>query len=888
MPIPILATKLHFPPLRQNAIPRPGLVSRLRAGASGKLTLVSAPAGFGKTTVVSEWMTCSELPSAWLSLDAGDSDPKRFLTYLVTALQRVSADLGKGVLVALESPQPPPLDTMLSGLINEIAALADTDSLILVLDDYHLVDAEPVDAALTYLLEYLPPQLHLVVVTREDPRLSLAQLRARGQLTELRAKDLRFSSTETTGFLNQAMGLSLSAADITALESRTEGWVAGLQLAALSMRNHEDTHGFIQSFTGSHHYVLDYLVEEVLNQQPLHIQRFLLHTSILDRMCLPLCKAVLGQDLGNSEEPMLEALERANLFIVPLDNERRWYRYHHLFAQLLRQRLPHSLQATGAAVDGDQALAELHLRASQWYEDNGQDIEAFHHATVAHDISRALHLIESRGLPLQFRGGAVPILSWLETLPKRELDKRPVLWITWASALLMLGQVAGVAEKAQAAEDALPDQEPDAATCDLIGRIASIRASVGVTQHRLDDIITQSRRALEYLSPNNLPVRASISWTLGYAYHLQGDRVAASQAYSEAVSNCLAVGHKMIATMATLGLGQVQEVENLLHPAAATFLQALELAGDPPPPPLCEAYLGLARINYQWNDLEAAQEYGEQSLKLAKRIENTDRFVANEVFLAYVKIAQGDISGAKAMLAATGETARRHKFQLQISEVAAAELLIALRKGNISAASELAEIHQNPLSQARIYLAQSDAVPALAILEPMEEQFVAKKMKQERLKVLALLAVARHVKGDRKKAISLFTHALELAEPGGYVRAFVDEGALMADLLAVVVAEGVKSDYIDKLLSAFIAEGLYPEHKAQHGKAAAQPLLEPMTERELEVLRLIAQGLSNQEISEKLFRALSTIKGHNRTIFDKLQVQRRTEAIARARELGLL
>src|SRR5438874_4914579 len=435
MPTSILATKLYLPRLRPNVVSRPRLLERLNAGLHRKLTLIAAPAGFGKTTLVSEWVEGIERPTAWLSLDEGDNDPTRFLTYLVAALQTIAANIGEGVLGVLQSSQPPPSEAILTALLNEITTLP--DHFVLVLDDYHVIDAKPVDIALTYLVEHLPPQMHLVIATREDPQLPLARLRAQGQLIELRAADLRFTPSEAAEFLNQVMGLNLSAQDIAALEARTEGWIAGLQLAALSMQGHKDATGFIRSFTGSHHFVMDYLVEEVLQQQSESVQTFLLRTSILDRLCGPLCDAVLLGHSASGQET-LEYLEQANLFIVPLDNERRWYRYHHLFADLLRQRL-HQRSASSPGDERD-GVAELHRRASQWYEDNGLEIEAFHHAVAANDIERAERLIEGAGVPLHFRGGGAPIRDWLESLPAAVLNARPSLLLTYASALMMTGQ----------------------------------------------------------------------------------------------------------------------------------------------------------------------------------------------------------------------------------------------------------------------------------------------------------------------------------------------------------------------------------------------------------------------------------------------------------------
>src|SRR5574341_1003407 len=423
MSTPILATKFYVPPLRARVVLRPRLIDRLNDGLDRKLTLISAPAGFGKSTLVSEWVAGCNRPVAWLSLDEGDNDPARFLAYHVTALQVVSTGFGKGLLRVLQAPQTPPIESMLATLLNEITSVP--DPFVLVLDDYHITDSKAIDTALTFLIEHQPLQMHLVIATREDPGLPLARLRAKGDLSELRASDLRFTLSEAAEFLNGVMDLKVSVEDVAALETRTEGWIAGLQLAAISMQGHQDAPDFVKSFTGSHHLVMDYLVEEVLKRQPESIQAFWLHTSILDRLCGPLCDAVV-LDASVSGQQTLEYLDRSNLFLIPLDNERRWYRYHHLFADLLRQRLQQSL---ASSTGGAQAhMNELHIRASQWYEDNGLDIEAFHHAAAANDIDRAERLMDGRGIPLHLRGAVTAIIDWLGSLPTSVMNARPSLW----------------------------------------------------------------------------------------------------------------------------------------------------------------------------------------------------------------------------------------------------------------------------------------------------------------------------------------------------------------------------------------------------------------------------------------------------------------------------
>ncbi len=900
----ILATKLYIPPPRTKVVLRPHLIEQLNDGlrTAPGVTLICAPAGFGKTTLVSAWAAGGErlepkVRVAWLSLDEGDNDPTRFLAYLVAALQTIAAHIGVGVLGTLQSPQLPPIEAIVTVLLNDITTLP--DPFALVLDDYHVIDAKPVNLALAFLLEHLPPHMHLVIATREDPQLPLARLRAQGQLTELRAADLRFTPSEAAEFLNQVMGLNLAAADIAALENRTEGWIAGLQLAALALRGplsmpgHQDAARFIQSFTGSHNFVLDYLVEEVLQQQSERVQTFLLRTSILDRLCGPLCDAVL-LDESASGQATLEYIERANLFIVPLDNERRWYRYHHLFADLLRQRLRQDLRQSAAsptgARDEGRRVAELHHRASQWYEDHDLDLEAFHHAVAAQDVDRAARLVEGGGMPLHFHGAVAPVLNWLASLSQTVLNARPALWVRYATLLLVTGQTIGVEEKLQAAEAALRAErsaDPDDQTQYLVGQIAASKAILALSRYQAETMLTQSRRALQYLPPSNLSARASALWTLGYAHYLQGDRAAARQAYTQAISLSQAAGAVFTTLLPTLGLGMVQEADNELSLAAETHRRVLQLAGDQPLQIVSEAHLGLARVLYEWNDLGAAEQHGRQSLHLARQYESfIDRFVVSEVFLARLKLAQGDVAGAAAILAQANQSARQQNFADRLPEVAAAQVLTFLRQGRpeaVAAAAELA--HGLPLSQARVHLAQGDPSAALAALEPWRQQAEAKGWEDERLKVMVLQAVAHQAHGQTQAAVQVLGQALVLAEPGGFVRLFVDEGAPMAQLLSGAAAQGLMPDYTGKLLRAFAAE---PPRAASAQRPTAQPLVEPLSQRELEVLQLIAQGLSNGQISQRLFLALNTVKGYNQKIFDKLHVQRRTEAIARARELGLL
>jgi LuxR family maltose regulon positive regulatory protein len=867
------------------------LISQLNEGLHRKLTLISAPAGFGKTTLVTEWLDNLRLGAkkenqienriAWLSLDGGDNDPARFLSYFITALNQIEgieATFGKAALSMLQSPQPSPIEATLTSLINEIAAIP--DKIIFILDDYHVIESSPVEDVLTFLLEHLPPQFHLVIATREDPLLPLARLRSQDQLTELRATDLRFSSSEAAEFLNQVMGLDLSVEDIAALETRTEGWITGLQLAAISLQGKEDTTKLIKSFSGSHRLVLDYLIEEVLDQQLESVQTFLLQTAILDRLTGSLCDALTDQDNG---QQTLEYLEQANLFIVPLDEERRWYRYHHLFADLLRQRLH---QSTASSVgDGRGDVAELHIRASVWYEDNGLEIEAFQYAAAANDVERAERLMEGEGMPLQLRGAAAPVLNWLASLPTTVLDAKPSLWVAYASALVFAGQATGAEEKLKSAEAALGDAEPDNKTQDLVGHIAALRALIAISQYDVETIINESRRALEFLHPDNLPLRTSATWTLGMAYELQGDRAAASRAYTEVMSNSQASGNIMLTLAATTSLGQIQEAENQLYLAAETYRRALQLAGDHPFN--CGLYLGLARILYEWNDLDAAQQHGQQSAQLARQIEGVDLPAACGVLLARLKIAQGDVAGAAEILTKADQFVHQHNFVHQMPEVAAAQVLTLLHQSNLAAASHLAEKHELPISQARVHLAQGDTSAALAVLEPLRQQVEANGLDDERLKVMVLQAVALHAHGEKEVAAQLLGDALALAEPGGFIRTFVDEGPLMARLLYEALSRGIAPDYVRRLLASF--PDAEPEKTDPSiTQVPESQLVEPLSERELEVLQFIAEGLTNQEIATRLYLSLYTVKAHARNIYGKLGVKNRTQAVAKGKALGIL
>ncbi len=857
----LLQTKLYLPRLRPSLVPRPRLIETLNRGLAGKLTLISAPAGFGKTTLISSWLDALQTESAapspvqisWLSLDKNDSELARFLSYIIAALQCVDPHIGASALPLLQA-SPLPVSSVLTTLLNDIAQ--QPDALMLVLDDYHAVDSRPIDEALTFLLDNLPPQLHLVITSREDPNLPLARLRVRGLLTELRAADLRFTVAETAVFLQEVMGLNL-----------TED-----QIAALSMRGQDDLSGFIQSFTGSHRFVLDYLLGEVLHQQPEHLQVFLLKTAVLNQLTGALCDALTGESNGHA---VLESLDRANLFLVPLDNERRWYRYHHLFAELLQQRVQQGTEEFD--------VPELHIRASIWYEVNGLELDAFHHAAAANDMERTERLIEGDGIPLHFRGAGLPVLHWLESLPTTLLDARPSLWVIYASTLLFVGQHTAVEQKLQAAEVALQDAGSNHKTKDLVGRIASIRATLAVIQNDVETIIAEALRAQENLLPDNLIYRISTNFALGTAYMFQGDKTAASQAFADTIS----IGENSIyAIAATINLGNIQETNNHLNLAAKTYESGLQLAGDPPPPVTCEGFLGLARIHYEWNDLDAAEQYGQQCFQMTQQMENVDSFAAYGVFLSRLKLVQGDVSGAAAALAEAEAYVRQHNFLFRLPDVVAAQVRTLLRQGDLTAAAQLAEQHHLPISQARVYLAQGDTHGALALLEPLRQQMEAKGWHDERLKIMIVQALVLQAQGETDTAVQLLGEALALAEPNGFIRIFVDEGLPMAQLLAETAVRGIMPSYCEKLLAVFESEG----HKieTETSPAPAQSLVDPLTKREMEILSLIASGLKNKEIAATLFVSVNTVHYHTKNLYGKLGVNSRTQAITKAKELDLL
>jgi LuxR family maltose regulon positive regulatory protein len=659
MPTPILATKLYIPLPRSNAVSRPRLIERLNEGlAMGrKLTLISASAGFGKTTLVSEWIATCERPAAWLSLDEGDSDPVRFISYLIAALQTIKAGIGESLLAALQSHQPPSTEAILTALLNEIGTVS--NDFLFVLDDYHVIDSKSIDEALSFLIEHLPLQMHLVIATREDPSLPLARLRARGQLTELRAVDLRFTPAEAAEFLNRMMGLDLSSGDVAALEARTEGWIAGLQLAALSMQGREDSAGFIQAFTGSHRYVLDYLAEEVLQQQFDPIRNFLLQTSILDRFCAPLCDAVTEREDGKET---LDILERNNLFLIPLDDKREWYRYHRLFADVLQT---HLMEA-----QPDRVTA-LHSRASTWYERNGLRSDAIRHALAARDFERAANLVESAFPVMNRERRFATLLGWLKALPDELVRVRPVLCYGYALASMACGENESVEPRLRDAErwldttiyigEQLKSQSMGMVVADkeefrrLPGLIALIRGGQALGRGDMPETLKYARRVLDLAPGEDYLMVGGAASQLGLVAWTNGDLDTARRMTADGIENLRLGGFISPAIGGAIVLADIQITQGHLHEALTTYERGLQWATRTGTPTLAvqgaaDMYVGLSNLHYEHNDLETATQclLTSQTLgELAGMPQNPYRWRAT---MARIQQAQDDLDGALSLL----------------------------------------------------------------------------------------------------------------------------------------------------------------------------------------------------------------------------------------------
>src|SRR5437588_9807333 len=656
---PLLATKLHPPLPRAHLVRRPRLAARLTQGMMGPLTLVSAPAGFGKTTLLAQWLAESGMPVAWLSLEAGDNELVRFLSYLIAALQTLDPHLGAVALTLLQMPPPASAETVLALLTNDVGSHGrDGGDFVLVLDDYHVIDAKPVDQALTYLVEHLPPQMHLAIATREDPPLPLARLRARGHLTEVRAADLRFTASEAAAFLNQGMGLSLSVVDIATLEDRTKGWITGLQLAALSLQGHQDVAGFIRAFAGDHRYIVDYLVAEVLQRQPEPVRSFLLQTAILDRLSGPLCDAVTGQEEGNAR---LEALERGNFFVVPLDDKRHWYRYHHLFAEVLSAHL--------MAEQPDQ-VATLHRRASEWYEHHGSAADAIRHALAAQDFGRAADLVELAVPAMARSRQEATVLGWLKALPDELVRARPVLSVHYAGALLLHGELEGVEARLRDAEQWLDTKTDRGASSALApaaemvvvdeaefrglpGMIAVYRAAIALALGNVADTVKYARRALDLVPEDDHHRRGSAAGFLGLASWTTGDLEAAHRSYAECMALVQKSGHISDAIGCSIALADIRISQGRLREAMSTYERGLQLATEQGAHVLrgaADMHVGMSELHLERDDLNAATQHLLRSKELGELAGLPQNCYRWRVAMARIRKAEGDLAGALDLL----------------------------------------------------------------------------------------------------------------------------------------------------------------------------------------------------------------------------------------------
>ncbi|MCA9927261.1 MAG: hypothetical protein KC419_02240 [Anaerolineales bacterium] len=905
MPDELLRTKLFVPQTRPFLIPRPHLLKRLNEGwqQNHKLTLISAPAGFGKTTLASTWVRQREEPVAWLSLDAGDQDLTRFLSYLLTTIDGVdgmSSTIGKKGLQLLQSAHPPPAEAVLIPLINDI--VAHLDHIFLVLDDYHTIEATAVDDALTFLLDHLPEQLHLVIVTRVDPNLPLARYRARGSLNELRAADLRFTLEEAAVFLNEVMGLALSTADIAALEARTEGWIAGLQLAAISMQGRPDTTSTVHTFTGSHRFVMDYLIEEVLEQQPPRTREFLLQTAVLDQFTGSLCDALTEQENGHN---MLAALDHANLFLVPLDEERRWYRYHHLFADLLRRRLRQSQQ--------EQVLT-LHSRASRWFADNGFVSDAIKHALQAEQFEQAAQLIEDHADALWQHGAHGKLMRWLAKMPPEIVMARPPLCIFHAWYLFASGQQDAAEQVLQAAEQSLANEQETAESAHdrakLRGRIATIHSFMAAYQGDVPAIIQYARQALALLPKDDLTWRSSAAITLGDAEGFAGDMTAAYEARLAAAQACRLANDGYFLLIANLKLaitlraqGKLQATIDMCHQqrqlAAERGMESTPIAG------WCLAVSG--EVLAERDELDEALVMAQKGLAQIERGVDLAMHGWSVLCLLRVLFSRGDLAEVAVVIQQFANLSREADVPPWVANQIAGwqvRLWLAQNQPEMAAhwlSEQGLDITREQASllpmdffrlidyitMARIWLALERADDAIWLLQNLVIVAEAGERFSKLIEIEVLLALAFWAKGAQPAALQTLETAIAHAAPEGFVRVFLDEGAAMVDLLRAGQAAGIAPAYVRRLLTAVSPQPATPSPTSVAG-AGQLNWLEPLSERELDVLQHLAWGLSNQEIADRLYLSLNTVKVHTRNIYSKLDVHNRTQAAARAKELGLL
>jgi LuxR family transcriptional regulator, maltose regulon positive regulatory protein len=919
----LLATKLQAPRPQPGFVARRRLLDRLEEGLARGLVLVCAPAGFGKTSLLADWTRQGQRPVAWLSLDFGDNDPTRFWRHVVAALERVRPGVAERVAPLLGPPPPASFEGLVTALINQLASHPGDGEILLVLDDYHLIDAQPVHASVAFLLEHLPPDLRLVLASRADPPLPLARLRARGLLAELRAADLRFSAGEAAALLRAAVGPDLPDGAVAALVARTEGWAAGLQLAGLSLQGQSDVAGFVASFSGGHRYVLDYLAEEVLDRQPEPLREFLLETSVLDRLSGPLCDAVTGR---SDSQQLLEQIERANLFLVPLDEVRGWWRYHQLFADLLRARL---------AQQQPERVPELHHNAAAWSEAHGLADDAVRHALATGDATWAARLVERHADAVLLRSEGATLVRWLAALPAELVGSRPRLLLARTRLALLSGRVDGVDRLLDAAERALqravevveePYEPSVARTASLL---ANVQATIALDRAYLAELRGEPDRAMEFAS-QALAAVGEDEWMLashargylGVAEWLRGRLTEAERLLSSTIQQWRAAGERYLAVRGCHHLGQVQRAQGRLDAALETYQQALEIAagpgrpggrrGDPGRPALPAAgiaHVGMAEVAYQRGELDTALEHLSEGIARCRQLAYTQPLATGLATLAWTRQANGDRAGAIQAIEEAERVAPDLGMTSLLNPVPALQTRLLLAHGDLAAVDRWIKQRglgpddqpgypQEPeyLVLARVLLAQDRPDQALALLERLHAAAAAQGRLGSLIEIQTLRALALAARGDQAGAVAVLADGLTLACPQGYVRVFADEGAPMAALLGRLVAAqrtqqttvgSLPLDCLARLLRAFDAEHATPR-SGRGGSAAVAGLVEPLTEREVEVLGLLAAGRSNQRIAEELVVTLDTVKKHVSRVLDKLGAANRTEAVARAREFGLI
>jgi len=884
----LLTSKLHVPQLRARLVPRPHVVELLEQGTQRALTLISAPAGSGKTTILSSWLRDAEVLAAWLSLDGHDNDLHRFWTYVLTALDLLrpgTLKTAQELLKAVRSRQSPPIEDVLTALINDLVGLE--DDVVLVFDDYHEIVTPAIHASLAFLLNHLPTHLHLFMVTRNDPPFSLARLRTNNQLGEIRTADLRFSPEEAALFLNTIMGLHLTAEEITVLEARTEGWVAGLQLAGLSLQRQRDRAGFLAAFAGSHHSLVTYLAEEVLQKQPEQIQQFLLHTSLLDRLNASLCREVTGD--ADSQARLLH-LEQANLFIVALDEEHAWYRYHQLFADFLRTRLQQSQP---------DYVPELHHRAAHWYQRHGYYEEAMRHLLLVQDFAQAAQLIEQSGEELMRRGDFTRLDRWISVLPSILVRSNLPIVIMHAKVLAFLAQLQAAEVRLQEIEALLSDEHALASKAldheAIEGKVMVVRALLATQRLHFPQAIAFSRRALEYLPADNVFMRSVISMCLGIAFRFK-DGPAAHEAFEQAIREAESP-HISLLSLEHLGY-QLQE-QGQLHRALEIYQQALRILPEGQTiVAMGMAYMGIAEVYREWNRLESAEQVMIQALKLGHEGVPHDALIEINVVLAMIKQAQGRTDESLALLRREEMVGHQEQSAVAVNVMRAYQALLEVWRGNIQAAliwmqdfeQQMASSPLNTKNEreyrilARVQLAAGKYAEAEAVLTQLLPLAEGEGRIRVVIKTMALQALAFQAQGRTESAMRTIIQALTLAEPEGYVRTFTEEGVEMKHLLNRVISAGRTGAVLHRISAEYLARLLDASAEPETSSDSHDLL----SEREQEILRLISSGLSNQEIADQLVIALSTVKSHVRQIFNKLNVNSRTQVLARARELRLL